>query len=229
MQNIFNRIKSIYDNEGLSLNVYKSYRGEKGAGFYLEKNNLRVGGVSIGEMEINLLCKIVKKLKSKYTYNIGVAFGVSTLSFALASENNFVIAIDNFSENNQGDPNYVKNIASKVLSTLNNVNLFIGVSPVDNEICLNNIDTKLSIVFIDGEHTDEAATLDFRGTIPYIDEKSVIIWHDIDKIPKTFENEILYTSFFDTKIKLSTWGRIGIYLNSSHNKSLLNLLNNYHE
>jgi len=220
-------IKNLYKNIGVVLYNYDSYRGLQDSGFYVKSGDSRIGGVSIGSREIEIFYDIANLVHAKITYNIGVAFGISCLAFALSNKFNFVIGIDNFSENNQSDPNHIKELAYNVFSKVPNIIIVEGTSPVINKIALKNIPDPLSIVFIDADHTEDAARNDFLGILPYLDKSSIVIWHDIDKIPITFENAIYDTELFDNKIKLLTWGRIGIYLNEIENSQLFNYLLQY--
>lgn len=201
---------------------YKSYRGDKGNGYYLDLNGKRIGGVSIGSQEVEILSKIIQLSDAKNIYVIGVAFGFSTLCMLLANPNAEIYAIDNFMENNGDAYHYVESIAKQVLGQYLNIHLYIGTSPQDTPGCLLGlpINTKLNIAFIDGEHTDSAATADYIGLRTYIDDHSIVIWHDTDKISNAFQN-MFDRKIFDRSIKLPTWGRIGVYLNS-RNHPLIN-------
>jgi hypothetical protein len=78
---------------------------------------------------------------------------------------------------------------------------------------------KLSIAFIDGMHEEEAAKKDYRGLIPFIDKKTVVLWHNTYSVRNTFK-ECFDPSLFDRSHILHTYGVMGIYFNSAEHPGL---------
>lgn len=197
------------------LSRYDSYRGLEDAGLCIVQNGERIGGVSAGKRELKILYDLVRIVGAKQTLQIGVAFGLSTHALASASAENQITAMDNFSEH-PGEGGIVKDIARRTLSNYPNVNLRVATSPVDTAQCLNHLapDEKLCLAFIDGMHTNEAAAADYKGLRYFLNSRSVVLWHDIDQVNEAFHN-CFDTTLFDLRIRLRTWGNMGVYINSS--------------
>lgn len=201
--------------QGVPLRQHESYRGSHQAGFCVTIDGQRIGGASVGPFELEILYNIIRLSEARFTLAIGVAFGLSTLALAKAYSRNHIFAIDNFSEKDGYRPRYVQSIAEGVFSQFDNVELFVGTSPDDIPLCLTGLPPSehLSVVFIDGEHTDIVAKADFYGALPYLMPDSIIAWHDIDKIPRAFR-ESFDEMVFDQAIQLPTWGHLGVFINS---------------
>jgi predicted O-methyltransferase YrrM len=208
------------------LSPYQQNGGESGSGFCLVREGQRVGGVSIGTEEVEILARIAQLSGARFAYTVGVAFGFSTACLALANPAMTVFGIDNYAEDIGDRSGYVEGIARRILGSLPNVHLCIGTSPQDTPRCLSALppDTPLSLVFIDGEHTELAATADFMGCRPYINDETIVVWHDIDKIPKTFES---LSMPFHRTLRLSTWRHLGVYLNPRHHGAVEEYLSRF--
>jgi predicted O-methyltransferase YrrM len=214
------RLLAKYEN--VPLQRYISYRGSEGAGHCLIRNGKRIGGASAGTLELKILFDLVRVIDARFSLQIGIAFGLSTLAMAEANRNNEIIAMDNYSENEEAEPGYVQAIAQKVLADYANVRLMIACSPQDTARCLRSIPLheKLSLVLIDAHHTEESAMADFVGIHPYLDSHSVVLWHDIDKLSGALDNAF-DKGIFDTVLRLPTWGRMGVHLNGkSHPRAI---------
>jgi predicted O-methyltransferase YrrM len=181
------------------------------------KSQTKLTGSSIGEDEVKIFFDICRIVKPSASYVIGHAFGLSTFCLALAYPENHVIAIDNWSEGEEGS--IAKKLTESIIETnrLSNVSIYTGSSPKDTPSALACIEKsnkgKLSLAFIDGLHTNEAASADFTGILPYLDEKSVVLWHNVHVVSEAFdsgynEKEKL---LFDQKSVLRTHGPLGIY------------------
>lgn len=224
MGNIETKILDYY--KGIELRKYKSYRGEQGSGYYVVFNNQRIGGVSIGSEEAELISNISKIVEAEYILKIGVAFGFSTVCFALSYPKSKICAIDNFSENNKTNSDFIRNIAINILKQFDNIDLFVGESPGSIKECASSVHcTAFSIVFIDAEHTNFASFNDFQGCLPYLNKKSIVFWHDVDKIKEAFDFSFLYCGLFSNKVELNTWGRLGLYFNIDEHPELFVFLN----
>jgi predicted O-methyltransferase YrrM len=171
-------------------------------------------GSSIGEDEIRVIHDIVQLTRPTSVYIIGNAFGFSTICFALAAPGARVVAIDNWSEGD--DSLAARDLTLKVAAQrgLTNVHLHTGSSPDDTPAAMTEgkIAGKLSIFFIDGMHTDEAAFRDFVGALPYLDATSVVLWHNAYSVRNGFRSayEQHGNKLFDRNVVLRTYGPLGV-------------------
>jgi len=136
-----------------------------------------------------------------------------------------VISIDNWSSPSMG--NYLKNLAMEMQSEIPNVFVYSGSSPQDTERSLNYYGVeKVSLAFIDGQHTDEAAFEDFRGILPFINSSSIVLWHNAQDtwggINLAWEK--LGKKHFSRKTMLFSWGPLAIFLNESVNRRVFQYL-----
>ena len=181
----------------------------------------KITGSSIGEDEIKLFYDLCQLVQPTYSYIIGNGFGFSTFCLALAWPAGEVIAIDNWSEGEQGL--LARDLALRIIeaNNLRNVHIHTGSSPQDTPAALAPLRAlhesgRLSLLFIDGLHTNEAARADFLGALDYLDRHSVVLWHDVHAVRETFElcYQMKGNALFDRHFVLRTYGPMGIYYNS---------------
>lgn len=186
-------------------------------GFRIKIRDKVASGASIGVDEIKIHYDIANLIEADLIYCVGVAFGLSLFNFGLARKNARVYGIDNYSERNP--ENTVEEVKKIVTQTIHRrfkkVKLFVGTSPDEINDCLSDLSSKekLKIVFIDGLHTDSAARLDYSGVLPFIDDKTIILWHNVDATPVAFDECFTLNDIFDTKYVLRSFGISGIYFN----------------
>ncbi len=138
----------------------------------------KASGASIGEDEIRLFYDICSLVSPSVSYVIGHSFGLSTLALALSNPRGIVIAIDNWSEGSEMD--LMRRLASDMEKEFKNrIYVHSGTSPADTPKALSRAGggEKLSLVLIDGLHTNGAAYNDFKGVYDYIDSETLILWH----------------------------------------------------
>ena len=216
----------IRQNKATLLSLYRDCRLERKqrkwdsgwtSGYRLFIDGELATGSSIGEDEIRLFLDLPNIVSARYMYCVGVAFGLSTFCFALAKPDNAVFGIDDYSERPGEATNRARVLVEEIAtSVFDNVFLPIGRSPVDTVNCLNRLpkDEKLSILFIDGEHTDEAAAADFNGAKEFVGPETVVLWHDVYDVKKAFADSFS-AEWFDRSYILRTYGVLGIYFNST--------------
>ena len=191
-------------------------------GYELFVNGKKATGSSIGEDEIKLLFDLSHIINARFSYCIGVAFGFSTFNLALAKPDTLVFGIDNYSERAGPSTEYARELVERIIQDrCLTVYLHIGTSPEDTPTCLSSLprDEKLSLVFIDGLHRNPAAKADFDGIRPFINSKTVILWHNVYSVSEAFM-ECFDQQLFDQNYVLRTYGVMGIYFNAVEHPSL---------
>lgn len=209
---------ALYDQDGYKL--VRKIRDPGGSTWgyrlMLDNSSEKTTGSSMGEDEIKLFYDICHIIKPSATFVVGHAFGMSTFCLATAWPQGKVIAIDNWSEGEHAK--FARDLTFRIIRNhaLDNVVIHTGSSPQDTPAALAGQAEKLSLVFIDGLHTDEAAYADFQGVKDRLGEDSVVLWHNVDDVPRAFERA--YAEFasrlFDQHSVLRTHGPIGIFYNS---------------
>lgn len=202
----------------------KTRRWNKGWtwGYRLVVENTFSSGSSIGEDEIKIFFDLPHLVNAQTTYCVGVAFGLSTFCFALAKPEMQIFAIDNYSEREGPATEYAKALVEKIISHhFPNVHLLVGTSPEDIQECLLDMprDEKLSLIFIDGLHTDDAASADFYGARPHMDERTVVLWHNTNSVANAI-TECFDQTIFNRSYTLYTYGLISVFFNSQVHPSL---------
>jgi predicted O-methyltransferase YrrM len=181
----------------------------------------KAAGTSIGEDEIRILYDLAQLTDPTNVYVIGNAFGFSTCCIALAAPRSRVIAIDNWSE---GENSLLaRDLTAQIVASnsIKNVYVHTGSSPNDTRAaltCAGLADRdRLSWVFIDGMHTDSAATQDFVGVLPYLDHQSIVLWHNAYSIRNAFRDTFAGPArkLFDHAIVLRSYGPLGVFYNSA--------------
>lgn len=216
---------ALYKDEDLGKKEYGHGMGWTW-GYRLLVDGQMATGSSIGEDEIRIFLDLPHLLDARYSFCVGVAFGLSTFCLALSKADNIVHCIDNYSERMGSATNRAKEFVLKTIEAhFPNVRLTIGTSPEDTVQCLSELSDKekLSIAFIDGFHSNEAAEADFHGMGSYIDQKTVVLWHNADAISHAFES-CFDPSLHDRRHILKTYGTMGIYYNSKEHPVLTSYL-----
>jgi predicted O-methyltransferase YrrM len=139
-------------------------------------------GLGFHDTDIELFLKISEKLRAKSIFIIGNAFGYSTFVLSEIFTDAVVDAIDAEVEglDNKRGSELTRLIASKYYP---NVRLTIGFSPQDLAKAVRpGLMRDLrgyDLVFVDGLHTDEQQLKDFRGMVPYLSDRTVVVFHDV--------------------------------------------------
>jgi predicted O-methyltransferase YrrM len=159
---------------------------------------------------------------------IGNSFGLSTMCLALAAPEGRVVSIDNWSDPETASMH--RPLCELILAEekLDRVHIHFGSSPRDTAAALaaGGITTPLSIAFIDALHRDEAASADFSGLVPFLDERSIVLWHNVHLTARAFResSRMLGRSLFDEQHVLRTHGPLGIYFASKAHPRLVEYL-----
>jgi hypothetical protein len=99
----------------------------------------------------------------------------------------------------------------------NRVSIFTGSSPQDIPAALKSWKGRapktVDLAFIDGMHTDEAAAADFAGLLPYLRDRSVLLWHNVHGTRRAFEEAVAADGgrYWNQRRVLRTYGPLGIY------------------
>jgi predicted O-methyltransferase YrrM len=177
----------------------------------------KITGTSIGEDEIRIFYDLCQLLQPKRTLVIGNGFGLSTLAIGLAYPTGEVISMDNWSEGRAGSA--AKNISEQIVrdaGLADRIRIFTGTSPQDIPAALQTCRTRgepmIDLAFIDGMHTNHAATADFQGLRPYVNQSSVVLWHNVHKTKQAFEAAGSHANdqTWDQCCVLRTYGPLGI-------------------
>ena len=109
------------------------------------------------------------------------------------------------------------------MATYSNIAVYTGLSPQDTPAALESIkQTKMDIVFIDGDHSDAACRADFLGVLPYIDQSSVVLFHNANATQQAI-NEIWSKNgraLFTDNHMLFTWGPTQVMYNREVNPEI---------
>lgn len=176
-------------------------------------------GSSIGEDEIRLLFDLVTLGAPGSAFVIGHAFGLSTFALAVASGGTCqVFAIDSWAEGS--DSKTARDLSEQLIATrpvLSRVRLTSGRSPDKTPQALAGLDGPLGILFIDGEHTNEAAAADFEGARPHLDQRTICLWHNVDQTIAAFDDSLHADEDrpWDRRYVLRSYGPLGITFSST--------------
>ncbi len=134
-----------------------------------------------------LACQLaVRELKSSFSYlEIGSYLGGSIQPYILDVKCARVYSIDKRPETQPDargyDWVYQNNSTQRMLELLKEVGPTDKVTTIDGdtiEIKPTQVDEKIDLCFIDGEHTDEAVLRDFRFCLDVLAENGAIMFHD---------------------------------------------------
>jgi hypothetical protein len=121
---------------------------------------------------------IIEAFHPEHCFIIGNAFGFSSANIALAMMSNGGKTVVTLDSQTEGDGKLCAAIANKLsrrlgLSILKNKK---GFSPKDIP---STVEVPIhQLIFLDGMHAHPQVTLDFKGTLPYSDDKTIFVWHD---------------------------------------------------
>ena len=171
---------------------------------------------SIGDDEVRLFSDLCQLVRPEVSYVIGNSFGFSTFCLALAWPRGRVVAIDNWSEPDTAAINQPLTDAIIAAGGFGNVVVHTGSSPADTRAALEAAGCAgrpLSIAFIDGLHRNDAALADFRGLLPHLDERSIVLWHNVNTTADAFREGWRGggNRLYDQMHVLRTHGPLGIY------------------
>lgn len=181
----------------------------------LDSAQSKATGSSIGEDEIRIFYDICQLVQPKTTYVIGNAFGFSTMCLATAWPEGKVVAIDNWSEGEFGQR--ARELTLKLIEENrlgDRVMIHTGSSPGDTPAALARLgaEVPLTMVLIDGLHTEEAGRADFAAVRSHLREDSVVFWHSLVGFEHSYAS--LGGALFDQHRVLRTHGPLGIFYNS---------------
>jgi predicted O-methyltransferase YrrM len=183
---------------------------------------------SIGEDEIKIFYDLSSIARPAVSYVIGNSFGLSTFALALANRDGVVVAIDNWSEPELGDANRALSEEIIKQTPFPNVRLYTGTSPTDTQAALTSVlhDRPLAFAFIDGLHRNEAAAADYRGLIPYLDRRSLVLWHNVNCVDQAFleSYDRHGRQLFDTAVVLRTHGPMGVFFSAAEHPKVMEYL-----
>ncbi|HEV8157707.1 MAG TPA: class I SAM-dependent methyltransferase [Pyrinomonadaceae bacterium] len=129
----------------------------------------------------------VRNLLPKYNYlEIGSYLGGSIQSHLLDEKCARVYSIDKRplrQPDERGvDYIYLNNSTARMLELLSEIALTDKIKTIDgdtrHEVKPSQIEEKIQMCFIDGEHTDEAVLSDFKFCLEVLDENGAILFHD---------------------------------------------------
>jgi predicted O-methyltransferase YrrM len=173
---------------------------------------------SIGEDEMKLFFDFCQLVRPESMFVIGNSFGLSTLCLALAAPEGRVVSIDNWSDPETASMHRPLCEAIIAEERLEHVHMYSGSSPHDTAAALaaGGIKSPLSLAFIDALHRDDAASADFGGLVPFLDERSIVLWHNVHLTSRAFRESStkLGRSLLDQQHVLRTHGPLGIYFSS---------------
>lgn len=195
-------------------------------GYRIQKSSL-VSTASIGKDEITIFHDLSRIIKPKATFIIGHGFGLSSLVVALSHPGGSVLSIDNWSHANIGG--YLYKLAKEMQEEIPNLFVYTGSSPKDSKIALTHFGIEsLSLVFIDGMHTDQATFEDFHGVFRFLEPSSVVLWHNAqdtwDGINLAWRKH--GRTLFSRKYLLFSWGPLAIFFNEKENPNIMQYLDN---
>lgn len=118
-----------------------------------------------------LLYRLVKYLNCKNVLELGTSMGIGTYAMSLTGKNSKVISIE-------GCPNISNFTANQLKQNgIKNANLLVG----DFKDVLKKMGTtKYDLLFIDGNHDEEATITYFNTLLPNVHNDSVMIFDDIN-------------------------------------------------
>lgn len=128
---------------------------------------------SIHQATANYLFELAKKVKPGLVVEIGCFAGFSTLHIAKALQSNskgFLCAFDLATDKAR---NRIERAGMAAL-----VSFFEGNSAVVGKKVMQDLDRKIDILFIDGDHTRRGCMRDLETFLPYLNSNGVVVFHD---------------------------------------------------
>lgn len=152
------------------------------------------GGMCVEDISFWFFLKSIWSPSSMYI--IGNAFGYSALNMAAIFENAVIDVIDAEIE---GAENELGSSITRKISErhFNQLNLFKGFSPADIPHSRRNIEQTYDCCIVDGLHTPEQLKKDFIGIKKYLNESSLVYFHDAGTFGLYSAVEELANDFYD--------------------------------
>lgn len=136
-----------------------------------------------------LACQLaLREIKQTYNYlEIGSYLGGSIQPHLLDDKCAKIYSIDKRPETQPDergvDYTYLNNSTTRMLELLaeisaESLNKIITIDGDTRELSTDQIENKIDLCFIDGEHTDEAVFADFKFCLDVLDQNGAIIFHD---------------------------------------------------
>ena len=171
----FDEIEFIKNQLSQSKNSIKQI--EHGAGSRTKNESIKtvstlVKKVSIPVQQGRWLFNLVRYFNPDNILEMGTCIGISTLYMALENKNRPIVTL----EGNPDSANIAQNIFNKL--GLKNILLLQGEFENTFETSLNQI-KKIDFAFIDGNHRYEPTINYFNKILPFINEQTVLVFHDI--------------------------------------------------
>jgi predicted O-methyltransferase YrrM len=154
---------------------YLSGSNKRTLGNYIANDELLMsssGGIANDEATFMYgLCEV---MKPKNILVIGNSYGFSTLFLSLVNPNANLVAFDKF--RTEG----IK-VTQKLLDGLHHKNVIQASTPDDIPSIVSNYfpEKKIDFVLVDAVHTNEMQTAEFDVLKPYLNDNSIIIFHDV--------------------------------------------------
>lgn len=149
--------------------------------FESNQSSLPPGGDGIAIAEIYFFESLFQAYQPKTIFGVGNGYGWSSVIFSILNPQAKIKILDcGFLGSDRSD---IGIDATNSISKNNNFNLEVvkGSSPddVDNAIKSNFGEQKIQFVFIDGVHTSDYIVKDFDAVLPFLDENSIVLFHDV--------------------------------------------------
>lgn len=178
---------------------------ETPAHVYLD--GLRTGG-SIHKDEVWVVQQLLDPATSGTVYVIGAAFGFSSVVLALHMPGARIVTVDNWSEGRDAPAARAVCEALGAMREDPGARLVFatGESPHDTTAVLASAGAgPVAVALIDGLHTNEQLIADIDGLAAHVDERTVLLLHDV----RLFElwgavRHLAALSRFDTLVQLNT-------------------------
>lgn len=140
--------------------------------------------VSISRVEALILSNLVSLSQVQTIFEVGSGVGYSAvclaLGLAVTNRQGLVISLDNFTEG-KAKPGDLSAIAQHLLDIVGLgplVRFVYGTSPDDLPALLQG--THVDVAFIDGNHHGNQPLRDYRGLLPFLRGRSLLLFHDVD-------------------------------------------------
>ena len=170
---MFNRIFKAYKDRGVELHIGNS--NNLSAHISTNGEPLQTGG-GISITDVSFFFGLAKEFSPSRIFCIGNASGYSALVLAEI----FSCPIDVIDAEIEGSCNVLGSKLTREISKEvydNRIQLHTGFSPQN----LGNVagKNKYDFVFIDGMHTNEQQSLDFKGMQPFVKNSTIFYLHDV--------------------------------------------------
>lgn len=118
--------------------------------------------------------------KNPLVLEIGTFRGWSAITMALARKDIRIITLDNL----EGIPEENFHISSfEIITNFKNNNVERQITFIKSSSQDFNINKKLDLIFIDGDHSFNGVKHDFKKFLPFVKEKGIVVFHDYRQEP----------------------------------------------